>query len=107
MSHLRAGRKFFAEVYNVGKGTVLYENGVRNKDVLYCSMLDETSEDPRVVFHLLSGDVTIKGKEDFYETWIVYAGTVDGEYAVKETSFINDKVLNKAKKVLKELKENK
>ncbi len=102
MSHLSKGRKFFAEVYNVKKGTDLHEAVKESGKVLYCTMMEDTADNPAITIHLVDRDITMRGDDDFYGSWLVYAGCVDKEGKLHD--FIDKSVEKKAGKVLNKLK---
>ncbi len=105
MRYIEEGKKFFAEVYNSSKGTLLYNSGIRNGEVVYCTMSigrTEETDNPTVTIHLVDRDVVITHEQDFEDTWLVYAGCVDKEGKLHD--FIDKSVEKKAGKVLNKLK---
>ena len=95
MRWLHKDKQFFAEVYSIDGKCILYSEGLRAGEVVKCTMLDETHEKPRVIFHFPNGkDIELAANYDLYECWSVSSGNID------LTGFINGVYKTKDKKLL-------
>jgi hypothetical protein len=61
MRYLPEGFKFFARVNSCKVGCKAHRLGVRYKDIIPCTMLEETHKNPCVRFHLPHGSLDIRG----------------------------------------------
>ena len=102
MRHLKKGTKFFADVWNVSKR--MQDKGIKNKDVIFCTMLDDCDEKPTVSVMLDQKSFIVTYEEDFYDKWLVYAGYIDDEGELHD--FINKESKNKARKMLNKEKQD-
>lgn len=80
MRYLPKGLKFFCKVHYCSNSE-LSARGVNKGDILECEMIDDCHDNPRVLFKIKNGELTIKytGKadDDFFETLCVYEGKLD------------------------------
>lgn len=94
--HLAKGREFFGKVHYIDDEHQLAKFGVLKGDLILCTMLEKERWNPLIKVHLNQCDVELRPCDDEEAAWIVFEGT-------KElTSFICDKSLARAKKMLKD-----
>lgn len=58
MRHLPAGFKAVAAVWGCKEGSILYKRGVRKDQYVKFTMIESTDDNPKVLFHLPTGDVS-------------------------------------------------
>ncbi len=99
--HLPKGLEFFLEVHSVDKESKIHQLGIRQGDVILCTMMDESPDNPEITIHLESGDATYKSNPliDTFN-WLVYAGRKDLTQFLEHDPF---GALPKAKEILKRL----
>ena len=78
---LPRGMEFFAKVHYVEDNDL----GLVNDQLIFCKMLEESEENPRVEMFLPTGNI-ITRCEDLHYTWIVYEGAADGTGFIDEAS---------------------
>lgn len=61
MRHLPEGFQFFARVNSCNPHCEAYSLGVRDRDVVLCTMLEKTDKNPLVRFHLPTGTFEARG----------------------------------------------
>ena len=90
--------EFFAEVYCTGPEDPLYFYGVKSRDIILCTMLDDCDQQPNILVHLKDKDVKINYMDNFCDKWYVYSGKKD------LTGFLpqEEDIRQKAIKLLKE-----
>ena len=97
MRYIPKGKRFFAEVSSIAENGSLYGLGLRQGDVVFCHMLNQTPDNPMVDMLIGGRKITVSDIGCGYD-WIVYAGNADGK-----SDFIDDKVKAKANQVLSDL----
>lgn len=101
MRHLPKGHHFLADVWGVQEGTILYRQGVRKHSYILCTMLDESSDNPRVKVHLNDREVVVDShSESMFAYHILYMGTVNDDGSLED--FVYDNDLARAERFMKE-----
>lgn len=104
LRHLAKDRKFFADVDWCNKGSILWEKGIRQGDVLFCTMMSKGKENPEILINFKGEEFTYSEKDDdeLLSCWLVYAGTLLEKDDLL-CGFIHKTSLDKAVAILVEL----
>lgn len=99
---LPQGQKFFVEVHQCDTTSVAYSLGIREGMVMLAEMAMD-AVGPCVQFN--NGSFSIGITEEYTGcSSIVYAGSLNEDDTIRESSFIDDDILAKAHEVLKKAK---